>query len=86
MAESQSPVSPPAGARSGNDLHMIELPEDVERAGRRSHSFVNVGFGPDDWDERCMNCDCRPYGQWSRFACSGAKGAVSFEDFTAASS
>lgn len=71
------PVLPPVHAQSANDLFGIELPAEVQAENRRTHYFVETG--------RCMDCDCRPWGEWARFACRGwnadANDAAPFEEF-----
>lgn len=75
------PVLPPNGASSANDLWDIELPAELEQLNYTTHAFFF-----DDDGGRCGSCDCRPSGQWARFACPyghGAVDAVYFEAFAA---
>lgn len=68
-------VLPPEGASSARDLWDLELPTEVLRANHDTHLFL--------WPEnRCAGCDCRPSGEWARFACTGSPaGALPFETF-----
>lgn len=56
-------VLPPKGAQSANDLYGIKLTESVERANRATHYWIGL-------EMRCGVCDCRPSGEWARFACT----------------
>jgi hypothetical protein len=44
------------------------LPDDVRSANYASHSF--------DYEDRCWNCDCRPWGSWALLPCGAGPKAL----------
>ena len=63
--ETLAPIFPPEGQNPP--------PHFGGTAEQRAVNEATHRYLAGDQDPRCMNCDCRPWGRWSGWACDAAQ-------------